>query len=355
MTKEVNMSKKIYIVSQLGVSNAGGVEKVSYYLNELLKDKYDVKIIKRCKLSFGKLNNLLQPFLISLHLVFLRNKFVIGNSWHCFLYPADISIHHGTSAGIMKYTGEGGFALKLTAWMEKISARRAKKVLAVSENCKKELVELYKIPEEKITVINNFVQDEVFTPSNIEAKSNNQINVCFSGALCYKKGIDKLLAFSDFIENELVPENQPAIKLNIATNYEKNAEPFLGRKNTSVQTGLNASQMPDFYRQNDIMFFPTRYEGFSMAALEALSCGLCLAGSDFAVSPELQNFDFCKLLAIDTPPAHIVELVRDLYGKFNSQQARQQIHDTVKEQFGTEQYRKKILAYVDEILSHNVL
>lgn len=349
------MSKKIYIVSQLGVSNAGGVEKVSFYLKELLKDKYDVKIIKRGKLSFGKLNNLLQPFLISLRLVFLRNKFVIGNSWHCFLYPADISIHHGTSAGIMKYTCEGGFALKLTAWMEKISARRAKNVLAVSENCKKELVEFYKIPEEKITVINNFVQDEVFTPANIEAKSNNKINVCFSGALCYKKGIDKLLAFSDFIENEVVAENQPSIKLNIATNYEKNAGPFLRRKNTSVQTGLTASQMPDFYRQNDIMFFPTRYEGFSMAALEALSSGLCLAGSDFAVSPELQAFDFCKLLAIDTPPAHIVEFLRGLYSKFSTPQSRNQIHDTVKEQFGTEQYRKKILAYVDEILSHNVL
>ncbi|MCR5765826.1 MAG: glycosyltransferase family 4 protein [Treponema sp.] len=349
------MSKKIYIVSQLGVSNAGGVEKVSYYLNELLKDKYDVQIIKRGKLSFGKLNNLLQPFLISLRLAFLRNKFVIGNSWHCFLYPADISIHHGTSAGIMKYTGEGGFALKLTAWMEKISARRAKNVLAVSENCKKELVELYKIPEEKITVINNFVQDEVFTPSNKESKSNNQINVCFSGALCYKKGMDKLLEFSDYIENEVVPENQPAIKLNIATNYEKNAGPFLGRKNTSVQTGLTASQMPDFYRQNDIMFFPTRYEGFSMAALEALSSGLCLAGSDFAVSPELQTFDFCKLLALDTPPSQVAESVRELYGKFTSQTARQKMHDTVKEQFGTEQYRKKILAYVDEILSHNVL
>lgn len=358
MTKEVKMSKKIYIVSQLGVSNAGGVEKVSYYLNELLKDKYDVKIIKRGKLSFGKLNNLIQPFLISLRLAFLRNKFVIGNSWHCFLYPADISIHHGTSAGIMKYTGEGGFALKLTAWMEKISARRAKNVLAVSENCKKELVELYKIPEEKITVINNFVQDEVFTPANKEAKSNNQINVCFSGALCYKKGIDKLLEFSDYIEKRkfsLPNGKEYSIKLNIATNYEKNAEPFKGRKNTTVQTGLIASQMPDFYRKNDIMFFPTRYEGFSMAALEALSCGLCLAGSDFAVSPELQTFDFCKLLAIDTPPAQIVEHVRDLYGKFNSQQVRLTIHDTVKEQFGTEQYRKKILAYVDEILSHNVL
>lgn len=357
----VKMSKKIYIVSQLGVSNAGGVEKVSYYLNELLKEKYDVEIIKRGKLSFGKLNNLIQPFLISLKLFFKKNKFVIGNSWHCFLYPADISIHHGTSAGIMKYTGEGGFALKLTAWMEKISARRAKNVLAVSENCKKELVELYKIPEEKVTVINNFVQDEVFYPKKDSSEQKNaaprEINVCFSGALCYKKGIDKLLEFSDYIENEILPENQSAIKLNIATNYEKNAAPFLGRKNTTVQIGLTAAQMPDFYRQNDILFFPTRYEGFSMAALEAVSSGLCLAGTNFAVSPELQTFDFCHLNDIDAPAAQTAKVIRELYSKFSSipASARLKIHDEVKEKFGTEQYRKKILSFVDEILSNNVL
>ena len=92
-----------------------------------------------------------------------------------------------------------------------------------------------------------------------------------------------------------------------------------------------------------------------MAALEAISSGLCLAGSDFAVSPELQDFDFCRLIEIDMPPAQIAEIVRKLYCKFYVPQGRQKIHDTVKEKFGTEQYRKKILSYVDEILSNNVL
>ena len=50
----------------------------------------------------------------------------------------------------MKNTGEAGFSLKLTAWMEKISAKKAKSVLAVSQNCKNELIELYGIPESKI-------------------------------------------------------------------------------------------------------------------------------------------------------------------------------------------------------------
>ncbi len=358
------MSKKIYIVSQLGVSNAGGVEKVSYYLYEILKEKYDIEIITRGKLNFGKLNNLIQPVLISLKLAFKKNCLVIGNSWHCFLYPADISIHHGTSAGIMKNTGEGGFSLKLTAWMEKISAKKAKKVLAVSQNCKNELIELYGIPESKIIVLNNFVQDEVFTPAeggktlNSEPAQNpnpalNTINVCFSGALLGKKGIDKLQAFSEYIEKGEISSKtgkKYCLTLNIATNYEKNAAIFAGKKNTSVRTGLKGPQMPDFYQANDIMFFPTKYEGFSMAALEALSCGLPLVGTKFAVSPELENFDFCKLITSETSESEIAEEIIMMYEKFANPSGRAEIHQKIKESFGTDQYKKRLLALIEEII-----
>ncbi len=353
--KKSNLSKKIYIVSQLGVSNAGGVEKVSYYLKELLKDKYDVHIITRGKFSFGKLNNLIHPFLISLRLLFLKNKFVIGNSWHCFLYPADLSIHHGTSAGIIKNTGEGGMSLKLTAWMEKVSAKRAKSVLAVSQNCKNELIELYGIKPEKIIVLNNFVQDDVFAPASASGESKNEsgniINVCFSGALLKKKGIDRLKDFSDYIEKgEILSKEGKAYKiiLNIATNYEKNAEIFKNKNNTKIRTGLKGSQMPDFYRANDIMFFPTRYEGFSMAALEALSAGLPLAGTKFSVSPELEAFDFCKLIREDCSQDEIAENIILLYEKYGNPEAKNIIHNTIKEHFGTQQYKKCLLDIIGE-------
>lgn len=336
----------------LDVSNAGGVEKVSYYLKEILKEKYKVEILQKGKISFGKLNNLIHPILLSLRLCFKKNAFVIGNSWHCFLYPADISVHHGTSAGIMKCTGEGGMSLKLTAWMEKVSAKRAKQVLAVSENCKRELVELYGIPVKKIFVLNNFVQDEVFVPGEkkVSAQEDGKkvINVCFSGALCYKKGIDKLQAFSDYIESWSNPEY--VIKLNIATNYEKNAEGFFCKKNTSVRTGLVSSQMPDFYRANDIMYFPTRYEGFSMAALEALSCGLPLVGSSFAVGPELEDYSFCYLINEQTTSEELTNIIIDLYQKYFSEGDKSKIHETIKINFGTEQYKAKLYTFIENML-----
>lgn len=344
----MNEINKILIVSMNGFSNAGGVEKVSYYLNELLSQKYETQVVMKSKLSFGKLNNLIQPVLISLKLKFSKSakkSLVIANSWHCFLFPADISVHHGTSAGIMLKTGEVNNALKMMSWMEKVSAKKAKHILAVSENCKKELIEYYGIEENKITVINNFVQDDVFTPEGEYDKNdkNGIINVCFSGALISKKGIEKLNEFSKYIEenNFKIP-----LHLNIATNYERNAEDFKNRKNTTIRTGLTSTQMPDFYRENDVMFFPTKYEGFSMAVLEALSSGLCLTGTDFAVTPEVIKYDFCHHIEHDTPVAEIAEAIIKLAEKYRGR--KKEIHEIIKKDFGTEQYKKKIFDFVEE-------
>ncbi len=334
----------IYIVSMNGVSNAGGVEKVSYYLNEILSKKYSVKFITKTRFNFGKLNNIVQPVLISLKLLIKHDRLIIANSWHCFLYPADISIHHGTSAGIMAKTSEKNLSLKITAWMEKVSAKKAKRILAVSENCKKELISYYGIPESKIFVLNNFVQDSVFYPEE-NNKNSNEINVCFSGALCYKKGIDILKSLTEYLENHDLPRK---IKFNIATNFDRNTDEFKNLKNTNLQTGLNSTQMPDFYRKNDILFFPTRYEGFSMAALEAVSSGLCLIGSDFAVTPELISYPFCMQINFKTSMEEIINGIIKLYDDFHNK--KQEIHEQIKIGFGTEQYKEKLFNYVEKVI-----
>ncbi len=339
----MKQTNKIFIVSMNGTSNAGGVEKVSYYLNEILSEKYDVKFITKTKINFGKINNLIQPILISLKLFFKHNRLIIANSWHCFLYPADISIHHGTSAGIMEKTGEKNLSLKITAWMEKVSAKKAKAILSVSENCKKELISYYGIPEDKIYVINNFVEDSVFYPQQDETKTD-EINVCFSGALCYKKGIDILQSLTQYIENHDLPRK---IKFNIATNFDRNTEDFKNLKKITLQTGLNSTQMPEFYRKNDILFFPTRYEGFSMAALEAVSSGLCLIGSDFAVTPEFINYKFCMQINNSTKMEEIINGIIKLYDEFHNK--KQEIHEQIKKDFGTVQYKEKLFAFIEKI------
>ena len=339
-------AKKIILVSLNGIGNKGGVERVSWYLYDILCRNFsDVQLLTRGKLFPGKVGNLLWPLLLSLKLRFNKNKIVIANSWHCFLYPADLSIHHGTMAGAMQYSSLGK-AAPITAYMEKVSARRAKKVLAVSQNCKRELENLYKINPEKIDVLNNFVNEEVFFPADKSdaSEAGNNIRVLFAGSLDERKGISKLIEFSDYIENY---EGRYHISFTIASNTKEAFHYFEGRKNTKIISGLGIEQMPDFYRTGDLLIFPTNYEGFSMATMEALASGLCVIGTAFAIPDEIKAYEFCCRHDFSDVSKTTEEIIK-LYESFHNK--KQQIYEETVKGFGKKQYEEKFLAYTKQAL-----
>lgn len=343
-------AKKIILVSLNGIGNKGGVERVSWYLNDILSRNFsDVRLMTRGKLFPGKIGNLIWPFILSLKLCFIKNKIVIANSWHCFLYPAELSIHHGTMAGAMKHSSLGK-AAPLTAYMEKVSARKARKVLAVSLNCKQELESLYKINPEKIDVLNNFVDEEVFypatSPSTTAAASRN-INVLFAGSLDERKGLPKLIEFSNYIE---AYKGDYDISFTIASNTKDAFHYFEGKKKTKIISGLGVEKMPDFYRAGDILLFPTNYEGFSMATMEALATGLCVIGSAFAIPEEIKNFDFCCRHDFSDLTETIEQIIR-LYKTYHNQ--KNQIAEKTIKGFGKKQYEEKIVSFTKQAMEQN--
>jgi len=326
---------KIIIVSLNGDDNSGGVERVTYYLKAILSEKYSVSMLKR-KGKPLKFDKLLYPLLFSLRLLFKKKSVVISNSWQSFLYPVDFSIHHGTTAGSMRYTGIKSKKSTLLAWMEKISARRAKMVIAVSENCKRELIELYRIADEKLIVLNNLVDERLFFPQAVE--KNKKTIILFSGRLEERKGLFALLELSRTIE--LSDRHQ----LKIASNSRDNTELFAGFKNTVIFSGLDINAMREFYNSGDVFYFPTKYEGFSMATLESLACGTPVLGTGFAIPEEIRNYDFIRIEE-STDIEKILTAFKEM--KQNFANKRSEIHQIITKDFGYEQYKVKLLRLIE--------
>jgi len=327
--------KKIILVSLNGDDNSGGVERVVYYLNSILREKYSVSILKRNGKP-GKFDKLIFPLLFSLRLLFKKDAVVISNSWQSFLYPVDFSIHHGTTAGYMRHAGIRSKKSALLAWMEKISARRAKTVIAVSENCKNELEEIYGISPEKIIVLNNFVDERLFYPQ--ATKKNSKITILFSGRLEERKGLSRLLELARAIEIT------DKYLLKIAVNSNDNCALFTQFKNTVILKYLDINKMREFYNSGDVFYFPTKYEGFSMATLEALACGIPVVGSGFAIPDELRCYDFVQM----EEPADIgksLAVIGQMKRKFDNM--RPEIHQQITRDFGYEQYRQKLLQVIE--------
>jgi glycosyltransferase involved in cell wall biosynthesis len=325
----------IILVSLNGDDNSGGLERVVYYLNVILREKYSVSILKR-EGKPGKFDKLVFPLLFSLRLFFKKDAIVISNSWQSFLYPVDFSIHHGTSAGYMQNARIRSRKTALLAWMEKISARCAKTVIAVSENCKSELQTLYGIAPEKIIVLNNFVDERLFFPQ--DAEKSDKITILFSGRLEERKGLSQLLELARAIEST----DKYALK--IASNSNDNCALFENLKNTVLLSHLDINAMREFYNSGDVLYFPTKYEGFSMATLEALACGIPVIGTGFAIPQELRQYNFVRLEE-SADSKNILFQIEQIKQKFFDMQP--EIHRQITKDFGYEQYRRKLLQIME--------
>jgi glycosyltransferase involved in cell wall biosynthesis len=335
-TKKV---KKIIIVSLNSDDNSGGVERVVYYLNRILSEQYDVSILKRT-VSFGGFDKIIYPFLFSLQLLFIKNTVVISNSWQSFLFPVDFSIHHGTTAGYMRNDGIKSRKSAVLAWMEKISAQKAKRILAVSRVCKKELEDMYNVESDKITVLNNFVDERLFYPEGTQGhKTPNVIRILFSGRLEERKGLSRLLALAEVLQHT------PDYELHLALNSTRNCELFEDRANIYLYKNLTIPEMRLFYSNGDILYFPSLYEGFSMVTLEAMACGLPVIGTTHAVPEELRKYQFtCLYEKNDAAP--LLNHIKILYDKFHTQ--KNEIHSIIARDFGYEQYKSKLLSLIQK-------
>lgn len=331
--------KKCIIVSFNGLGNEGGVERVSQYISEILGQFYEVQVMKMLEFHLPKFDYFFQALIMSLRLWFVKKDIVVSNSWQAFLYPCDISFAHGTTQGYMqrigvfkKLSGAG-----IIAWMEKMSAKRAKKVLAVSAHVKEELSQLYHIPKKKIGVLLNCVDDLLYVPKDRHSFTNKVILFC--GRLETGKGLSYLKKLSDYLDTI------SGWEMHIASNTRINEELFSLNKNTHISWGLVADDMPDFYADGDILFFPSMYEGFSMATLEALSSGIPVMGTDFVVTEELKEFQFCKNISqiLESPP-RILECAEFLIEEWR--QKKNDIHKIISKRFGKDTYIKSFLSFI---------
>jgi glycosyltransferase involved in cell wall biosynthesis len=345
---------KIIIVSLNGMDNSGGVERVTYYLNEILSPYYDVRILTRLNFSFGKIDVLIQSMLLIFRLLFIPKKIVISNSWHSFFYPVDFSIHHGTTKGVMTAIPQlKNIANIVISFMERSSCLAAKNILAVSSRARREIIDFYHINPKKIKILNNFVNENVFFPAPIDGEQkdglfshedNNDdyskdiiIKILFSGRLEKRKGLDVIKNLSDVIETK---KNYELI---IACNTSLNIDLFKKNQKTRIATGLSINEMRTFYNQGNILFFPSLYEGFSMATLEALSCGLPVIGTEYAIQEELQHYKFVKVYNHFDMDMFFnqVDILVKTYGS-----KKDEIHEIIKKEFGYTQYEHNLLSLI---------
>ncbi len=231
------------------------------------------------------------------HLDFMH--FPHFNIPYFYCRPYTVTIHDLT---ISLFPGKGN---KIWKFFQKIAydiiiknaTVKAKKVITVSENTKRDLIEKLNVPEEKIEVIYNGVSDDftLIEDPKIFQKTLNKYKIkkeflLYTGVWRYHKNLPRLIeAFAIFrqkknIDISLVLTGRPDPEYPETKDKVKE----LNLIDDVIFTGLiNEEELVHLYNAANIYVFPSLYEGFGLPPLEAMKCGTPVVASNTSSIPEI--------------------------------------------------------------------
>ena len=165
------------------------------------------------------------------------------------------------------------------------SARRAARVLAVSELTKRDLIEHYGIPEDKIVVTPNGV-DPAFTPEG--SSPNGEPYALFVGALQPRKDAlrrDRGARPARRGRTEARGRRQGSRRPSRGGACRRAERRSAGR--VEFRGHVPQEELAALYRGAACLVFPSRYEGFGLPVVEAMASGTPVVATTAGALPEV--------------------------------------------------------------------
>ncbi len=148
----------------------------------------------------------------------------------------------------------------------------ATRLIAVSEFTKRELVALLQVPQEKIRVVPNAVED-VFVPEGLRAEGDYVLAV---GTLEPRKNLARI---AEAVDGELRVVGRPGWR---------GVEP---PANVRWLGGVSDDELAKLYRGARCLVYASLYEGYGIPVAEALACGCPVVTSRDSAMTEVARGD----------------------------------------------------------------
>jgi glycosyltransferase involved in cell wall biosynthesis len=172
--------------------------------------------------------------------------------------------------------------------------------LAISESSRQEGIQRLGLAEEQVVNISS-AADEHFTPAVVAEEREQELRqryglprpfVMYTGGIDHRKNIEGLIGAWAGLPAALRDAHQLSIVCSVLpkdrTRLEQLALEVGLSSGDMVLTGfVPESDLVDLYRLCKLFVFPSQHEGFGLPALEAMSCGAPVIGSDNSSIPEV--------------------------------------------------------------------
>ncbi|OGM60812.1 hypothetical protein A2892_02090 [Candidatus Woesebacteria bacterium RIFCSPLOWO2_01_FULL_39_10b] len=183
---------------------------------------------------------------------------------------------------------------QLKNWTE-YSIKKSVHIIAVSETTKKDLIEYYKIPPTKISVIYHGYDKNLYRKMENKSKVSNVLKkycitkpyILFLGSLRPTKNIERLIEAFSMLKNKetkLVLAGKKGWMY--ASVFKKISELKLGMRVVFTDY-VPSEDLPYIISGTEVFTLPSLYEGFGIPVIEAMACGVPTLVSNVGSLPEV--------------------------------------------------------------------
>jgi glycosyltransferase involved in cell wall biosynthesis len=185
-------------------------------------------------------------------------------------------------------------------WAMRFAVRHAHHIITVSQFSKKEIIDFYHYPKDKISVVHNGFANNSYFPLTLEERKNsvqilNKYNLkipyfLFIGRLEYKKNIPRLIEAYNILKNKYKIQHKLVLIGSKSFKYEliENKINKYQLKTDIIEPGyVEQEDMNIIMNFADLFVLPSQYEGFGIPVLEAMAAGTAVVCSNIPPLKEI--------------------------------------------------------------------
>lgn len=222
---------------------------------------------------------------------------------------------------------------KFLQWITRYTLKRAFAVLTPSEYTKKDLIETFQFPAEKIFPV-PLAANKAFLSKNIDTSLKDKVKklyritspyIIYIGRLQAKKNISGII--ESFAQIHRKAPHFSSLKLVLVgpPNYGwEKAQQIIQKNHLSdavlLLNYVDQKYLPALLSQAEALIFPSFYEGFGIPILEAQMCGVPVITSNTTSMPEVAGEG-----ALLVDPLNTAEIAQALQEVLTNQEKRNQL------------------------------
>lgn len=251
--------------------------------------------------------------------------------------------------------------------IEKFCLKRAKKIMVLSQFMKQKVIDLHRIPADRIIVNPGGVDLDRFKP--LENRELAKKDIGFREKCVHlltirnlepRMGLDNLLESVSILKSKMAKVHLIIGGEGPEKNGLKKLIEKLGLMDEVTMSGfIPAEQLPRFYAAADFFVLPTReLEGFGLVTPEAMACGTPVLGTAIGGTKEILSPFKPHFLFEDTSPEAMavgIEIAISHY--FNNEskyyKLRSDCREYVEKNYSWHRHTKQLLSIITEVISLN--